>query len=505
MASAQEHQGQAGFARPDRFTIGFAIAIVRSKPPEISVGEYIRLLKLHIAKGRRQDAVSTVHRHLDRSAFWRSEYERMKDSFKSVEDEATDLRREIVVLKSELNAAKPASSTKKRKKGVEEDTPLPRPAKKGRIIALPVKTILMPFDHPSEIELSESGQIGNVLMRHIFRIQTASKQHQHSDASELAYHLQQAVATISELVQREIRACMDDADSDRLRKTLVVITRSIVSVFVGFKKLSSEDDGLTMQGKVVYAVVMMFKNLLSGIDTISTAEIEKTVGTASSGTAPTSKNSKGNGKAVSTQQSPMLSTLTSFIGDVVHLLDAKVEANRALFEGFTYCTLELLGARLFSSTFGHIRASTIEAEIRQGDAQDESTQQQIRVEAPYLIHLLHRVMLAAPSHLGSAITKGGKPRSMIKHKNSPKDALAVAAGQCLQRTLVNSIFGTEGIDEEDPFMDCLKMPSAAGGPVSMPKGKDTDFQEWYKEEVWRLLGWEILAREDGLPKKAEDA
>lgn len=50
--------------------------------------EYIRLLRQHVAKGRRENAISSVYRHLDRSSFWRSEYERLKDALLAAEGES---------------------------------------------------------------------------------------------------------------------------------------------------------------------------------------------------------------------------------------------------------------------------------------------------------------------------------------------------------------------------------------------------------------------------------
>lgn len=324
------------------------------------------------------------------------------------------------------------------------------------------------------------------------------KENQEDDLGELAYRLEQATSTISTLVQHEIKTCLRSSNIDHFKSILSAITRAMVSVFLGFKHLCSGKDVPRSQGRVVYAIVSMFKDLLCSIEMLSAKDV-KDVALDRSGIIASTQLTKAGEKATRSahlKESPILSALTSFLGDLIQLLDAKAECNRPIFEGLAYCVMEQIGSRLFSSTFGHSRAPTIEAEIAVGDAQDETKQQQIRIEAPYLIHLLHRIMMAAPAHLGSAKNKKtGKPK--VVKKNDPKDALAVAAKECLQRTLVNSIFGTEGVDENDPFMDCLKMPSAGAGPIAMPKGKDVDMQEWYKEEVWKLLGWEILEREEG--------
>ncbi|KAK1057698.1 hypothetical protein LTR33_013574 [Friedmanniomyces endolithicus] len=111
-------------------------------------------------------------------------------------------------------------------------------------------------------------------------------------------------------------------------------------------------------------------------------------------------------------------------------------------------------------------------------------------------------MAAAPRHLGANISaKTGKAKQS-DNKCSMKGALALHAKDRLQRTLMNCIFGAEGLDEEDPFMDCLRMPSVTGQlHVPMPKVKDVEVQDWFKGEVWRLLGWEILSKEGHWPSR----
>lgn len=49
--------------------------------------EYIRLLQQHIAQGSREQALSSVHRHLDRSSWWRGEYERTKEALNAARDQ----------------------------------------------------------------------------------------------------------------------------------------------------------------------------------------------------------------------------------------------------------------------------------------------------------------------------------------------------------------------------------------------------------------------------------
>lgn len=64
--------------------------------------EYISLLTRHVAKGRRENALSTAYRHLDRSAYWRAECERIKEDSRIAQEERLEALREIDSLKTKL-------------------------------------------------------------------------------------------------------------------------------------------------------------------------------------------------------------------------------------------------------------------------------------------------------------------------------------------------------------------------------------------------------------------
>lgn len=114
--------------------------------------EYIRLLRLHFAKGKRSDAVSTEYHHLDRSAFWKSEFWRMQDKTRDLEDENTDLRIEVERLRAE-------TGTKRKRKISDRNEGNLGGRKKRKIVVLPVKVVEMPLEHAGEQELAANGDL----------------------------------------------------------------------------------------------------------------------------------------------------------------------------------------------------------------------------------------------------------------------------------------------------------------------------------------------------------
>lgn len=535
---------------PNEKTIAFAISVVKSKPPELSIEEYIKLLRQHIAPGRREYALSSVYSHLDRSAYWRSRAELVKVDLERAQDEAVDMRREIATLKRKLEE-RPPNPIKKRKRPDENVILVPRSPRKKKRATSPDRGMQLIVEHPTDAEFSQAGEFGDILLRSVFHILgTFSKTTQRTTSSELAYHITRASSTIPQMLQTEIRRIIAEQtkDNEQLKNTLTITSRAITAVLAGYVRLTHVRDvseGTAAQGGVIYAIVSMFRSLLCCFTLLSAGEIDKvalagdtavnprpstaqmlltahgpatvqqtTIQRPSTAHASSSEKPQGRSKARTVplkdqkvKENPTLGLYATFLGNLLDMLDPRVEANQSLFEGFAYCILDQLGKSLYSVVFGHSRAPDLETELKRGDGvfhdgtasepsalqHEDEERKQIKLEAPYLLHLLNRIMIAAPAHFGNVHgVKNGK----AKNNRAPaKNMLARSAKECLQRTLVHAIFGTENVKDDDPFKECLKMPTTVGGPLSMPKVKEADVLEYFKEEVWRCVGWDILAKE----------
>lgn len=99
----------------------------------LTPSEYIGLLRQHVAKGRRENALSAVHRHLDRSSYWRAEYERVKEALDAAETDRIYLKLELDRLKASKEAILDKNRPKKRKKADDSDViPVPRSPKRAK-------------------------------------------------------------------------------------------------------------------------------------------------------------------------------------------------------------------------------------------------------------------------------------------------------------------------------------------------------------------------------------
>ena len=366
-------------------------------------------------------------------------------------------------------------------------------------------------------------------MRKLYQIGLYFKPGLQVHANDLAAHLCASAADVSKVVLEAVehQISLDSPLETDLPTAMTAAGRVVAGILAGSQKLTRMPGGESLMGKVTYALVQMYGKLLTGFETISEAETsadapsEQTTGGKKFMTKQKPK-TKGGAPRVNIRDVPTMNALASLLSGIMRQLDAKQDSHRDLFEGFLYNILSRLGNRIYTVNFSQPRAASIAGEIEASLSPDDpdpdssspartakidpTSIRQAHLEAPYLLHLLKQSLALTPSFLSPAAnpkdpnnaTKSSKPKPTPKPGTITKTSLSLAAKQRLQSTLVNAIFGPEGIDEEsDLFLNGLQLPpaEASGGTVTVPRVKEVEVGEWFQGEVWRLLGWEVLGRE----------
>lgn len=231
---------------------------------------------------------------------------------------------------------------------------------------------------------------------------------------------------------------------------------------------------------------------------------------------------------------PTLALLTRLLSTIVESLDPVVSAHNHVFEGYLYLLMQKLGQNLYLFTFGNTRGDDLEAEIRNttlgtdsaplpkaesGSHEAEVSVVTAKFLAPYLIALLRRCLPAASSHLSTATNTSSKQKTGQPPVTADKALLSHAALTRLQRTLVRDVFGP---DPSSPHRkNCLRFPVLPSVDIAFPgsatsnsaqdlemqpaqgkktkgkgkKAEERSVNDWFREELWTLLGWEILGEE----------
>ncbi|GAB7334415.1 hypothetical protein MBLNU13_g06421t1 [Cladosporium sp. NU13] len=506
---------------PTDRTIAFAAAIISSKPADLTVREYISLLTRHVAKGRRENALSVAYRHLDRSAYWRAECERAKADCRTAEEARLEALREVELLKAKLEGAKMVAGTgagvKRKRAGGADVAPYSRKvAKNGRKELEEKREVFLGGIVIEEVDFGEGDGGGQNLMRRLFQIGLYFKPGSPVEPRDLTQHLCSAADECSEVVMDAIaqQKSSNPASSTDLVTTMTAVGRVVAGILAGLQKLVRLDSSDSLNGQVTYALVRMYEKILAQFDAVSQEKaLEESPGPAidpKTSVATAKAKSKGGPPRVNIKNVPTLNALASLLSGIMKQLDPKQDPHRDIFEGFLFYILSKLGNRIYTVNFSRPRAEDIMEELEAAGGLDESDTEkttsnpistavrQAQLEAPYLLHLLRQSLALTTSFLGPTVStsKSAKTKSYPKPGSITKATLGLAAKERLQATLVSAIFGSESLDaDSDLFVECLRMPAAGGSAVSVPKVKEVEVGEWFYSEVWRLLGWEVLGRE----------
>ncbi|KAF2140758.1 uncharacterized protein K452DRAFT_319634 [Aplosporella prunicola CBS 121167] len=543
-------------ATPSRLHFAFAIALVQSKPPDLSVTEYISRLRAQLLPGRKQHDPHTVDRHLSAARYWQKRCAGVEAARDELQARVAELERKADSLQSQ-NAG-PSSGTKRRGDAAESSSS--RQSKKPKA---PKNTSSSQQPNPTEATLQDDyetfgavGIVGSTLVQHLYKahklIKTGVAPDKSIDTCALSHHVvhgSSALASVLDAACKEYQQRIGEAlassktsnkkqkaaifgpvlarHNDILFSTFTASTRAFGSLFYSVGKLSQAGATREERGTVIYALVASFSRMLDTLMDAATTQSEQEESssddTTSSARSNTAKQKAARAGQAALEVPKELSQVLLVIVTSPYTTDA---LHRELFEGFLFVLLERVGKWLYICTFGHDRCATIAEDIRAGAAALDAPPtppeaRAMRLSLPHLVRLLERAMAIAPQLVTPSASTTAKPKPVkparAKSVNPSSSAgtargagLSLAAKNRLQQTLVNATFGTAGgadADADDELMDCLRMPRARGAlgrdvaaalaVVEREKEGEggVDVGGWFTGEVWRLLGWEILGWE----------
>jgi hypothetical protein len=277
-----------------------------------------------------------------------------------------------------------------------------------------------------------------------------------------------------------------------------------MSILVGTNRLTESKADPRLASLIVCELADMFKTALQSIETSA----RHTAQTFLSQPLPLKKSKAKTPPSVVKESVPARAVahlLISFLG----FLEKTDSIHQKIFDGFAFILFERIGKRLYYFTFGQNRSTSVKGNILpppepKDEAESEKRETDAlatRLEVKALVLILERAMGLAPNHMNPQTSKtANKATRTLSVKNlvtTSRARLSPLAKERLQRTLVACMYGEKA---EDEFLDTLTkpMPSMRLGTLqNVAKIEDKNVESWYKEEVWRLVGWDILAREGG--------
>ncbi|KAH9867205.1 hypothetical protein IAQ61_007797 [Plenodomus lingam] len=501
-----------------------AIAIIRLKPSNVSVRDYISQLRQHTRQGTEVALQQQSSQYIDLVAYWQDQCRRVQEECDRLQSSNIKLERSNHNLTARIDRPTDDSNVQ-----------IPAsPRRKGRAVSLvqlrkrpqhkaPQQSVVETQDTMDDDSnfLDALGHDGACLTKALFTTHSLCRA-SNVESSTLCLSLVKTSTALNSVIRVVARnyeqlSCRGlgnseprslDHDKSDFAIALSVCARAFMSILVGIGKLASADTNNRMPTLVVCELVETFKCALDAIQWSARQTVELVV---------SQPNRVKKGKPAMVDHCPkeceaaraIAQLLVGFLG----LLEKSDVNHQKLFDGFVFVLLERVGQRLYYCTFGHHRSTTVEVNILSGldhaksvrTVKDESTALALRLELKSLVLILERAMGLAPYHMnpqtGRPIKTSAHLARTLSTKTLPTNSrarLSPIAKERLQRTLVTCMYGDA---VEDEFLDVLTKPVPAmrvGSLQNVAKVEDKNVEEWYKQEVWRLVGWDVLAKESGV-------
>ncbi|KAL8865841.1 MAG: hypothetical protein Q9174_006666 [Haloplaca sp. 1 TL-2023] len=174
------------------------------------------------------------------------------------------------------------------------------------------------------------------------------------------------------------------------------------------------------------------------------------------------------------------------------------KTDEAIRDGYMCFLLRRIGEALNVFVFGEddekwkSSSACVEAGIEPGPEQVETRQRNRTIheaQVPYLIWLLEQSIVCFASESGSRFSKrlsGKASKNQPMKKQAP---LSTKVKLRLQSTILKEVIGQDLAD----FVESLKEPEDPGISIEpWPAHKQVDIADFFKSEVWRLVGWDCL-------------
>jgi hypothetical protein len=328
-------------------------------------------------------------------------------------------------------------------------------------------------------------------MRHFFNLrqQVVSKRPDTFELHQALRDLCRVAATLISSRTAEVFPAEPSQDASaqpstsNLQCTVRAVRRSYPSILLGLDKLCALKSHRPGEvGSVVYEAIVLFEAILAKINALA---IQEARGIDRSKTK--AKAARAKSRAPKHSRTPSSEDLHATFQSLSHLavamltsVDRSKASQSQILEGCLCAFLDHLGSSLSLAVFTDSQ-SPEQREMFTGFLPPQGLQdlsnldsghatRAVQLEAPYLIYILENVVTVVDGH-----------HSVMKEK--------------LQNTLLKGVFGD---DDGDTFCNALQSPMRPerGVDENRPVSGVARTPEWFTGEVWRILGWNILAGDD---------
>ena len=275
--------------------------------------------------------------------------------------------------------------------------------------------------------------------------------------------------------------------NDRLETSPLVsiqqkISKLLPVLLQAMDHLDRAIDVQNFEGRLIYKFVKVYEVILSHVCKLSIISTIPGRTTISSHSEEKQKpvNCKRNPAETLCSQSRTILDLCELAVAMTTTLDSTKRAQGLMLEGCLSVLLKMVGSKLKGCVFGGPSRDTLDQQIwHAANDLEEAADDGLEADNPYLIYILRRVLSSTN-------------KRSLQH---PNNALLTLTKQKLQNALLHSVFGETALGLMKPSFEKPEPPA------ELQQLEGTEAKDWFKSEVWKLVGWDVL--EDYLSRPLE--
>ncbi|KAJ6102663.1 hypothetical protein N7486_005090 [Penicillium sp. IBT 16267x] len=488
---------------PSKTLLAFAIAIVKQKPPGKEVKDYILEIRHFIRNGLQ---VESSDKFFDSVAFWQKAYNESEAEQAKLLNKVFELEQRTQGLRSKIkesqNVGNAFSPSSKRKVPSSESLKgLKPPRKKARSRDSQTQLAKTTDGEDDEDDEDSDNENAPKLMRQLYTVQRAL-QKRHNSRPLTTDTVTLCKVAESEILRAIIRLNTPENQPKILssqpaqKPDLAAVTKAVELSFdlahQALHKVIRAQEESYCKGQIIYYLVCLFESTMGALTQLCTASTRTDSSTILRETSKGNKRKTKNQGKSQKKKAPMdpkekkLKTeknaaqlLLDLLCTMALSLDLTRSEDQEVMEGFLFIAIDRVGKMLALFVFENHSLpseSCSDLEAPQGIRamkEEGLTHEMAQLEAEHLIRFLDQV-------LGPRISE-----TEIMHSHFLRNM----KGR-LQKTLMQAVFG----DDDPLFREGLVRPVTP--PALSDNGRSSagqEFPEWFTEEVWRLVGWDMLS------------
>ncbi|KAL1954159.1 hypothetical protein VTO42DRAFT_1567 [Malbranchea cinnamomea] len=500
------------FCPPSHLQLALALAIVRSKPANTTIKDHISSLRNYIKPGKRDPVSVTNDKHIDSAAFWRQAYEKSEAAQSHLLDRIYELEQKnesLRLAKEETPPARQSRSATKRKARSDEGSKTSTGSgshKKGKADDGKYTEHQTSNNGHAKIAACFEGPQDPLssLMRRFYSVRKSLQRK--IDTECLTVNCVELCTVTAEVI-----GCVSKNSGLRfipnLEQALKAIEHCYACLLQCLKKISCPDPPTTSHtGLLVYHMVRLFRETLEQFHSYTMSKVKRSRAGRKKSKSKLRENSAHGAAAPGTYLSPpeetekALEAFSHLLATMILSLNAQRKEQQDLLEGYLFVFLQFTGRTLGLFVF---RDLSVNPEMRMDKSKSpvpdslqkwpiDSADFAVRElaaewEAKYILWILDRVMtflerqnLTLDSDTAPALQR------------FPQSSLLAQIRDQLQSTLLVGVFGADDPTFDHSLRPPTEPPSLENASSSRAHG--IEIGDWFAQELWRLLGWDLLTR-----------